>query len=153
MSRAKPYFQKVGARLRDTLLFPAMSTPLAQNRCSRRHVQLLKYLPFKIQYLHFVRCHEFKTGIKSLQQNDDSIAPFQLFLRSIVHMRWCAPSRTLYFTGFLKNVFFGLYGWILKYSWGGLGMSLGPHSHLYFEGLMWYFRTEGFQFLKLSFKL
>ena len=87
MSRAKPYFQKVGARLRDTLLFPAMSTPLAQNRCSRRHAQLLKYLPFKIQYLHFARCHEFKTGIKSLQKNDDSIAPFQLLLRSIVHMR------------------------------------------------------------------
>ena len=149
MSRAKPYFQKVGARLRDTLLFPAMSTPLAQNRCSRRHVQLLKYLPFKIQYLHFARCHEFKTGIKSLQKNDDSIAPFQLFLRSIVHMRWCAPSRTLYFTGFLKNVFFGLYGWILKYSWGGLGMSLGPPFSSIFWGSNVILPDWGFLILKM----
>ena len=144
MSRAKPYFQKVGARLRDTLLFPAMSTPLAQNRCSRRHVQLLKYLPFKIQYLHFARCHEFKTGIKSLQKMMTVSRRFNFFYEVSCICGDARPPARCILRAFWKTCFsaFTVGFWNTL---GGLwGCHWDPHSHLYCEGLMWYFRTEGF---------
>ena len=147
MSRAKPYFQKVGARWYATFSSNINNSRAKSLFATARSTFEIQSVQNPICY--FARCCQFKTGIQSLQKMMTVSRRFNCLLRSIVHMRWCAPSRTLYFTGFLKNVFFGLYGWILKYSWGGLGMSLGPPFSSIFWGSNVILPDAGFWILEI----
>ena len=134
MSRAKPYFQKVGARLRDTLLFPAMSTPLAQNRCSRRHAQLLKYNPFKIQYVISRDVANLKLGYnrfkKWWQYRAVSTACYEA---SCICGDARPPARCI-LRAFWKTCFSAFTVGFWNTLGGGLGMSLGPPNSSIFWG-------------------